>query len=156
MEFTIRKAEERDIPGIVKLLYQVQDVHAQKRPDIFKLGARKYTNEQLSKIIDTTPVFVAEENGTGRILGHAFCVLYLHMDNNSPKYSNLYIDDLCVDETARGGHIGKALFDHVISYARREGCYNVTLNVWSCNENAMGFYKAMGMDVQKIGMEKIL
>ncbi len=156
MEFTIRKAEERDIPGIVKLLYQVQDVHAQKRPDIFKLGARKYTDEQLSKIIDTTPVFVAEENGTGRILGHAFCVLYLHTDNNTPNYSNLYIDDLCVDEAARGSHIGKALYDYVISYARREGCYNVTLNVWSCNENAMGFYKAMGMDVQKIGMEKIL
>ncbi len=156
MEFTIRKAEERDIPGIVKLLYQVQDVHAQKRPDIFKLGARKYTDEQLSKIIDTTPVFVAEENGTGRILGHAFCVLYLHTDNNTPNYSNLYIDDLCVDEAARGSHIGKALYDYVISYARREGCYNVTLNVWSCNENAMAFYKAMGMDVQKIGMEKIL
>ncbi len=156
MEFTIRKAEERDIPGIVKLLYQVQDVHAQKRPDIFKLGARKYTDEQLSKIIDTTSVFVAEENGTGRILGHAFCVLYLHTDNNTPNYSNLYIDDLCVDEAARGSHIGKALYDYVISCARREGCYNVTLNVWSCNENAMGFYKAMGMDVQKIGMEKIL
>lgn len=154
MELTIRKAEERDIPGIVNLLYQVQDVHAQKRPDIFKIGARKYTDEQLSRIIDTTPVFVAEDNG--KIVGHAFCILYLHVDNNTPHYSNLYIDDLCVDEAARGNHVGKALFDHVISYAKREGCYNVTLNVWSCNENAMEFYKAMGMDVQKIGMEKIL
>ncbi len=156
MEFTIRKAEQRDIPGIVDLLYQVQDVHAQKRPDIFKRGSRKYTDEQLGEVIAANTVFVAEENGTGRILGHAFCILYLHIDNNSPSYSNLYIDDLCVDEAARGRHIGKALFDHVISYARQQGCYNVTLNVWSCNENAMEFYKAMGMNVQKIGMEKIL
>lgn len=156
MEFTIRKAEQRDIPGIVDLLYQVQDVHAQKRPDIFKRGSRKYTDEQLGEVIAANTVFVAEENGTGRILGHAFCILYLHIDNNTPNYSNLYIDDLCVDEAARGRHIGKALFDHVISYARQQGCYNVTLNVWSCNENAMEFYKAMGMNVQKIGMEKIL
>lgn len=156
MEFTIRKAEQRDIPGIVDLLYQVQDVHAQKRPDIFKRGSRKYTDEQLGEVIAANTVFVAEENGTGRILGHAFCILYLHIDNNTPNYSNLYIDDLCIDEAARGRHIGKALFDHVISYARQQGCYNVTLNVWSCNENAMEFYKAMGMNVQKIGMEKIL
>lgn len=154
MDLTIRKAEERDIPGIVNLLYQVQDVHARKRPDLFKLGGKKYTEEQLKDIIAENPVFVAEDNG--KILGHAFCILYVHMDNNSTGYSNLYIDDLCVDEAARGQHIGKALYDYVLGYARESGCYNVTLNVWSCNESAMEFYKAMGMSVQKIGMEAIL
>lgn len=156
MELTIRKAEERDIPEIMKLLYQVHDVHAQKRPDLFKIGATKYTEPQLSEVIATNPVFVAADSESGKILGHAFCILYLHMDNNSTNYSNLYIDDLCVDEAARGRHVGKALYDYVLDYARKSGCYNVTLNVWSCNEGAMEFYKAMGMSVQKIGMEVIL
>ncbi len=36
------------------------------------------------------------------------------------------------------------------------GCYNVTLNVWAGNDSAMRFYEAIGMRVQKIGMETIL
>ena len=52
--------------------------------------------------------------------------------------------------------MGKTLYDHVIAYAREQGCYNVTLNVWTCNPGAMKFYEAMGLVPQKIGMEKVL
>ena len=68
----------------------------------------------------------------------------------------LYIDDLCVDEACRGQHIGKALYQYVLSYAKEKGCYNVTLNVWACNESAIKFYEKCGLVPQKIGMEKIL
>jgi len=44
----------------------------------------------------------------------------------------------------------------VIDFARREGFYNVTLNVWSCNPGAQAFYEAMGMKPYKIGMEQVL
>ena len=68
----------------------------------------------------------------------------------------LYIDDLCVDERKRGRHIGKTLYDAVIAFAKEQECYNVTLNVWSLNENAMKFYQSCGMIPQKIGMETLL
>ena len=68
----------------------------------------------------------------------------------------LYIDDLCVDENARGRHVGEALYRHVLGFAREQGCYNVTLNVWACNESAIRFYEAMGLKTQKIGMETVL
>ena len=68
----------------------------------------------------------------------------------------LYIDDLCVDELARGQHIGKILYDYVIEFARENGFYNVTLNVWADNKNALKFYEKLGLKIQKIGMEKIL
>ena len=68
----------------------------------------------------------------------------------------IYIDDLCVDENLRGQHIGRALYDSVLAFAREQGCYNVTLNVWCCNEKAMKFYEACGLKPQKIGMEVIL
>ena len=68
----------------------------------------------------------------------------------------LYIDDLCVDENQRGMHIGKKLYDYVVEYARREKFYNLTLNVWSCNESAMKFYESCGLKQQKVGMEMIL
>jgi ribosomal protein S18 acetylase RimI-like enzyme len=68
----------------------------------------------------------------------------------------LYIDDICVDESARGMHVGEAIYEHIIEYARSNGCYNVTLNVWSCNPGAMKFYEKMGLVPYKVGMEKIL
>lgn len=69
---------------------------------------------------------------------------------------SLYIDDLCVDAAARGAHVGRALYEYVLAYARERGFYNVTLNVWADNVSAVKFYEALGLKVQKIGMEQIL
>jgi len=158
MELSIRRAEERDIPRIIELLYQVHDVHAQKRPDLFKVGAKKYTEPELREILadDERPVFVAAGAEEGVVMGYAFCVFQRHTGQNTPSFTTLYIDDLCVHESARGRHIGKSLYEYVLSFAREKGCHNVTLNVWSCNESAMGFYKSLGMSVQKLGMEQLL
>lgn len=77
-------------------------------------------------------------------------------DNNLTDIKTLYIDDLCVDENVRGRHIGTALYEYVLSYAKQNGFYNVTLNVWADNPGAVKFYEKIGLRVQKIGMEKIL
>lgn len=154
----IRRATTNDIPGLVRLLEQVLMVHHNGRPDLFKPGARKYTDEELVTLLadDTRPIFAAvDENG--EMLGYAFCVFQQHLNNNIlTDIRTLYIDDLCVDETCRGQHIGKALYEYVLNFARQSGCYNVTLNVWTCNASAMAFYEKMGLKPQKIGMETIL
>ena len=68
----------------------------------------------------------------------------------------LYIDDICVDEAARGRRVGEAIYRHIVAYAKSLGCHNVTLNVWTCNPGAMKFYEKLGMKPYKIGMEQIL
>ncbi len=153
----IRRALTSDMEGINDLLRQVLEVHHNGRPDLFKSGFKKYTDAQLAEIIadDDRPIFAAVEDG--RVLGYAFCVITAHKgDNILTDIRTLYIDDLCVDESFRGRHIGKAVYEYVLSYAKSIGCYNVTLNVWTCNPGAMAFYEKMGMSPQKIGMEKIL
>jgi len=154
----IRRAKEQDMDGINKLLLQVCLVHHKGRPDLFKYGAKKYTDEQLKAIIhdDSRPIFTAvDENGN--VMGYAFCVFQQHIgDNILTDIKTLYIDDLCVDETLRGQHIGSQLYKAVLEYAREHHCYNVTLNVWSLNESAMKFYQACGLKPQKVGMETIL
>lgn len=57
---------------------------------------------------------------------------------------------------ARGEHIGTKLYEYVLDFAKKSGCYNVTLNVWADNTAALKFYEKIGLRVQKIGMEKIL
>ena len=121
-ELSIRRAKESDIPIIIKLLYQVLKVHSDARPDLFKAGTKKYTDEELKEILadDKTPVFVAEKDGS--VLGYAFCVHQQYINNNNmTDIKTLYIDDLCVDEAARGAHIGKTLYADVIDYAKKQG-----------------------------------
>ena len=153
----VRRAEERDIPAVLNLLVQVNMVHHNGRPDLFKGPTTKYSAEELKAIFSNgeTPVFVCTDEND-RVLGHGFCMMEQYGGQLMTERSTLYIDDICVDENTRGQGVGRALYDHILDYAREAGCYNVTLNVWSCNPGAMAFYEKLGMAPYKIGMETIL
>lgn len=154
----IRRAKKSDSEGINKLLFQVAEVHHRGRPDLFRKGGKKYTNEELFSIIedDLTPIFVAVDKENS-VLGYAFCVFQLHQDSNIlTDIKTLYLDDLCVDEAVRGQHVGSRLYDAVVAFARENQCYNITLNVWSCNPGAERFYESLGLQPQKTGLELIL
>ena len=149
----VRKACKNDIGRIIELLHQVDMVHHVIRPDLFKPNTTKYNEQELEALLDRdrNPIFVYDD---GKVLGHAFCVITeVKGDKLLQDIKTLYIDDICVDETARGKHIGKALYEYVRDYAKSIGCNNITLNVWEGNEAAISFYKNMGMKVQKTGME---
>jgi len=157
----IRRATLTDLPGLAKLLDQVLMVHYQGRPDLFKPHTRKYTDAQLREILadEERPVFVgvAEDAAPGEVLGYAFCVHEHYPDSPSlTPVHTLYIDDICVDEAARGQHVGSRIYAHVIDWARAQGYYNVTLNVWTCNPGAQKFYESLGMTPYKVCMEQIL
>lgn len=153
----IRFAQAKDVAGILALLRQVGGVHHQGRPDIFRSGAQKYGASQVLAMLESsaTPIFVAVEEDA--VLGYGFC-FYKEYKNDPviADHSELYIDDLCVDENRRGQHIGKAIYEEICRYAKMRKCYNVTLNVWSCNPGAMKFYESLGLKPQKVGMETIL
>ena len=154
----IRRAEEKDIPRIDTLLSQVLEIHAAIRPDLFISGTRKYTDDELKEILknDMTPVFAAVDDNDV-MAGYAFCVMNDYSgSNNLQPIRSLYIDDLCVDETYRGLHVGRTLYEYVLDYAKQQGCYSVTLNVWEGNDSARAFYDRMGFRIQKTVMEKIL
>ena len=156
MRERIRKANENDILRIIDLLHQVNMVHYGIRPDLFKPNTTKYNAQELQVLLNDAnkPVFVYDD---GSVLGYAFCqVTEVKDDILLQDIKTLYIDDICVDETSRGKHIRKALFDEVMEYASSIGCRNITLNVWEGNDAAYRFYKNMGMQVQKTTMEIIL
>ena len=153
----IRLAVEKDIPKMLDLLSQVCLVHHCGRPDIFKIGT-KYSSQDLKVLLadKERPILVAvDENDS--VMGYCFCIFQQHNDNSVlTDIKTLYIDDLCVDENLRGKYIGKQLYQAAVKLAKENGCYNLTLNVWSCNPSALRFYESMGLKPQKIGMEMIL
>ena len=154
----VRHATNEDIPAILNLLVQVDMVHHNGRPDIFKGPTTKYNADQLKQIIATrdTPVFVCV-NDSGTVMGHAFCIYKQELnDNVLTDIKTLYIDDICVDENYRRQGVGEALYKHVLQFAKENGFYNITLNVWNCNPGAMKFYESMGLKPLKVCMEQIL
>lgn len=153
----IRYAMEKDIEKIEDLLSQVDMVHHNGRPDIFKIG-NKYSEEELKELLNNKqrPILVSV-NETDEVVGYCFGIFQQHKDNSIlTDIKTLYIDDLCVDEKFRGKGVGKELYEAALSLAKEKGCYNLTLNAWSCNESAIRFYESMGLIPQKIGMEMIL
>ncbi len=153
----IRRAQNKDVPKILDLLRQVNLVHYQGRPDLFKKGT-KYNDHQLMEMLgdEERPIFVATDE-KDQVVGYVFCIFEQPKDDNIlTDVKTLYIDDLCVDESQRGRHIGRQLYDHTVEFAREKGCYNLTLNVWSCNAPAMKFYESCGLKPQKIHLETIL
>ena len=157
-KMNIRRAEEKDIPRLIELLQQVLDIHAKIRPDIFISGTTKYTDDELLQMIldDTNPIYVAVDE-KDLCMGYAFCQLREQpFSNNMVPFTSLFIDDLCVDQSLRGQHIGESLFEFVKAEAKRLGCYEVTLNVWAGNTSAEHFYEKMGMKTKERQMEYIL
>ena len=155
---TIRKAEEKDIPRIIELWGQVLQIHADIRPDIFIPGTTKYTVDELTELLknEKSPIYIAA-NEADICVGYAFCQLREQpFSNNMVPFKSLFIDDLCVDQQARGQHIGERLFEHVKNEAKQKGCYEVTLNVWIGNISAEKFYEKMGMKTKEKQMEYIL
>ena len=152
----IRLATTNDIPRLLELLHQVNMVHYERRPDIFKPHTTKYNAEQLQDLL-TQPdkaIFVYEDES---VQGYAFVQMEdVHDDILLQDMRTLYIDDICVDEQARGKHVGKQLFDHVRAYAEKLGCGAITLNVWEGNDAAMAFYRKLGMSVRKTCMEMMI
>lgn len=157
-EMMIRKAEERDIPRIMELLGQVLQIHADIRPDIFIPSTTKYTVDELKELLKNKekPIYIAA-NEADICVGYAFCQLQEQpFSNNMVQFTSLFIDDLCVDTTIRGKHIGQKLFEHVKKEAVRLGCYEVTLNVWEGNDSAKAFYEKMGLKPKETQMEYII
>ena len=154
----IRRAQNKDIPGVLGLLSQVLELHAAIRPDIFVPGTTKYNHEELEEMFqnERLPVYVAVDERDA-VLGYAFCAIREQpFSGNMVPFTSVYIDDLCVDASQRGKHIGEQLFEHVKQEARRLGCYEITLNVWEGNDGAKGFYEKMGLKVKSSTMEFIL
>ena len=150
----IRPAAEQDIPGMIRLLYQVGDVHHRIRPELFRSGAIKYTQQDLLALLadKSCPIFIADEGG--EVLGYCFCQIRDYRGSTVlTDRTEIYIDDLCVEEACRGRGIAKQLYRHVCGWAKDMGCAFVTLNVWCGNDGAMKFYEKMGMAQRSVTME---
>lgn len=149
----IRLAQTGDIPGLISLLLQIGQVHHELRPDIFRARTQKYDEAALAALLtdEDCPIFVAVERDF--VAGYCMCKLRSYENSSTTvDHKDLYIDDLCVDESCRGRGIATKLYRYAVEYAKSKGCKFVSLNVWHGND-AQCFYEKMGMRVRSMTME---
>jgi ribosomal protein S18 acetylase RimI-like enzyme len=154
----IRSAEEKDISRLNQLLSEVLEIHAKIRPDIFVPGTVKYSAAELKEMLQDEKIRIyAAVNEKDVLIGYAFCLIKdTDGASNMVPHKKIFIDDLCVDSSARGMHVGEQLFDYVKQQAAVLGCYEVSLAVWEGNDAARGFYEHIGMKPKETIMEYIL
>ena len=81
-------------------------IHAEIRPDVFVPGTTKYTVRELAELLkqEDRPIYVAVNEGDV-CMGYAFCQMQEQpFSTNMVPFKSLFIDDLCVDQQARGHH----------------------------------------------------
>ncbi|MFA5342274.1 MAG: GNAT family N-acetyltransferase [Clostridia bacterium] len=158
MEYIIRKAKKKDVEDIIRLLKQIAQLHHDRRPEIFKDNANKYTQELIHYKIRKTDEYIAVAvDEKDKVVGYIFCMFEVKKDHLVLQDRKvLYIDDFCVDEDKRGTGIGAQLFRHAHEYALNTECDAIELNVWEFNESALSFYNKQGLSTKYRRMELML
>ena len=147
----IRKAVLEDYDAVCRIMNQVQKLHVQWRPDIYKSTSDVMSKDFFQDAVSKELFYVAEINSiiTG-VLGLEF----RHIE--SPLHVTrevLFIDSMAVDEAYRGKGIGHTFFSKLKEIAMKKNCDGIELQVNAKNKPAYEMYSKYGFTEKSINME---
>lgn len=147
----IRQGSTSDAEQIVRVIKNAEKSGYM----LFDPGERKVAPESFAKFIDATNeqeksgIFVAEENG--QILG------YMFVQNEKPKrISHRAYIVVGIHSDSRGKGIGKALFIHMMDWAKKVHLHRLDLTVIAKNDAAIALYKKMGFEIEGVKRDSLL
>lgn len=149
----IRELLPNDYDEVLKLDYQIHEIHLKNRPDIYN-DENPLPYGYFNRIINSGYNYVYEING--KIVGLIIGVINESID--IPIYKKrkvLFIDDLVVDKNYRHQEIGTKLYLTVKKKALKNHLDGIELNVWSFNKDALKFYEKLGLKKKNIIMEDL-
>ena len=150
----VRFAEEKDLDEINELRKQVNDIHVEGRPDVFKAGFGTEIRDFVKIIMngENSDIIVAERNGI--ICGMA-CVDYVNKPESpySKARSFYHVQEIAVDANYRRQGVAKELLEFMIEDAKKRKLGKIELDVWEFNDSAIEFYQAVGFRPTRRWME---
>ena len=150
----IRKAKQSDFLSIHKLIVQVHKLHVNERNDIYKDVDPMNFEEFKTELSNSNNIYIVAEL-ENEIVGICFAKIKKILNNRIIKNRKvLHIEDICVDENYQKKGIGKKLYNQIVQLAKEKKINNIELMVWGFNENAIKFYKNMGMSVKNLRFEQ--
>ena len=150
----IRKAKISDFQGIHNLIMQVHKLHVNERNDIYKDVDPMDFEEFRTELSNSNNIYLIAEL-ENEIVGICFSQIKEISNNKIMKNRKiLHIENICVDENHQKKGIGKKLYKQIVQLAKEKNIDNIELMVWGFNENAIKFYKNLGMSVKNLRFEQ--
>lgn len=147
----IRSASVKDYEAVENIMKQVQDLHIEWRPDIYKECDVVLSYEEFLGAVGTETLLVAEL--AGRVVG-ILLFTYRHVGSDKQvKRDVLFIDAMAVDEAYRGKGIGHQMFDVVKQIVKEKQLDGIELQVNARNAKAKAMYESYGFTEKSINME---
>ncbi len=136
MTLTVRRAEPGDVPDMLRLIVALAIY--EREPDAVKATPESLTETMFGP---DASVFAHVAVQDGAIVGVA---LWFETYSTWTGAPSLYLEDLFVDESARGTGAGRALFTALAREAEARGCARIDWAVMDWNQSARGFYRSIG------------
>ena len=150
----IRKAKISDFQGIHNLIMQVHKLHVNERNDIYKYVDPMDFEEFRTELSNSNNIYLIAEL-ENEIVGICFSQIKEISNNKIMKNRKiLHIENICVDENHQKKGIGKKLYKQIVQLAKEKNIDNIELMVWGFNENAIKFYKNLGMNIKNLKFEQ--
>ncbi len=147
----IRSAKSSDYDSVETIMQQVQKLHVDWRPDIYKPADPVYSREYFEKMVAENRLMVAELEGT---VAGIISFMYRHVASDKQVTRNvLFVDDLAVKETCRGQGIGTQLLQFMKTKAKQEHLDGLELQVNARNTAARKMYEKLGFTEKSINLE---
>ncbi|MCR5754771.1 MAG: GNAT family N-acetyltransferase [Acetatifactor sp.] len=151
MNVVVRKAEKSDFFAVRNIMNQVQELHVEWRPDIYKSNDDLISQELFGLMLDSGNLYVADVDGkVSGVLG----VAYKHFESPAHITRNvIFIDSMAVESDFRGKGIGHLFFEKVKELKAVSGADAIELQVNAKNYAAFEMYKKYGFTEKSINME---
>ena len=150
----IRKAKISDFQGIHNLIMQVHKLHVNERNDIYKDVDPMDFEEFRTELSNSNNIYLIAEL-ENEIVGICFSQIKEISNNKIMKNRKiLHIENICVDENHQKKGIVKKLYKQIVQLSKEKNIDNIELMVWGFNENAIKFYKNLGMNIKNLKFEQ--
>lgn len=151
MNIQIRLAKKADYESVKRIMSQVQDMHVEWRPDIYKHNENLIPQDVFEKILENNTFYVAESDSS--VVG-VLEIAYRHVKSLSHVTRDvIFVDTMAIDENYRGMGIGHKMFDFIKELKQEKNLDGVELQVNARNSAAYEMYKKYGFTEKSINME---
>ena len=151
MNCVIRNANTNDFEAVARIMNQVQQMHVEWRPDVYKPNENLIPRDIFEKIVAGDTFYVAEADGL--VVG-ILEVVFRHIETPSHVTRDIiFIDSMAVDEAYRGMGIGHLFFDKIKEIKAEKKLDGIELQVNAKNKAAYEMYLKCGFTEKSINME---
>jgi GNAT superfamily N-acetyltransferase len=141
-----RTATPDDAEAISALASEVQRLHAEALPDLFKPPSPEFFPATHVRQLLADPanvMFIA--HCEGEPAGYIYAEIARHAeDRYCYARDRLYIHHISVNSVHQRQGVGQALIHAVIEVAKERGLSTIAADFWSFNAKARGFFAAQG------------